>query len=50
MENGLEGCLSVVGFRLRDADHITNKWDGFIKEYKKLKDYIEASGRVIGGA
>lgn len=40
----LEGCLSVVGFRLRDADQITNKWDGLIKEYKKLKDYIEASG------
>lgn len=40
----LEGCLSVVGFRLRDADQITNKWDGLMKEYKKLKDYIEASG------
>ena len=40
----LEGCLNVIGFRLRDADQITNKWDGLIKEYKKLKDYIEGSG------
>lgn len=40
----LEGCLNVVGFRVRDADQITNKWDGLIKEYKKLKDYIEALG------
>ena len=36
--------MGVVGFRARDADHITNKWDGLIKEYKKLKDYIEGSG------
>jgi hypothetical protein len=40
----LEGCMGVVGFRARDADQITNKWDGLIKEYKKLKDYIEGSG------
>ena len=40
----LEGCMGVVGFRARDADQITNKWDGLTKEYKKLKDYIEASG------
>ena len=36
--------MGVVGFRARDADQITNKWDGLIKEYKKLKDYIEGSG------
>ena len=40
----LEGCMGVVGFRARDADQITNKWDGLMKEYKKLKDYIEAPG------
>ena len=33
----LEGCMGVVGFRARDADQITNKWDGLIKEYKKIK-------------
>lgn len=40
----LAGCMSVVGFRSRDADQITNKWDGLIKDYKKLKDYIEGTG------
>ena len=40
----LVGCMSVVGFRARDTDQITNKWDGLIKDYKKLKDYIESSG------
>ena len=40
----LAGCMSVVGFRARDVDQITNKWDGLIKDYKKLKDYIESSG------
>ena len=40
----LVGCMSVVGFRARDADQITNKWAGLIKDYKKLKDYIEGSG------
>ena len=40
----LAGCMSVAGFRVRDIDQITNKWDGLIKDYKKLKDYIEASG------
>ena len=40
----LAGCMGVVGFRARDTDQITNKWDGLIKDYKKLKDYIEASG------
>ena len=40
----LAGCMSVVGFRARDADQITNKWDGLIKNYKKLKDYIEGTG------
>ena len=40
----LAGCMSVVGFRVRDIDQITNKWDGLMKDYKKLKDYIEGSG------
>ena len=40
----LAGCMSVVGFRARDTDQITNKWDGLIKDYKKLKDYIEGTG------
>ena len=40
----LAGCMAVVGFRPRDSDQLTNKWDGLIKDYKKLKDYIEASG------
>jgi hypothetical protein len=40
----LAGCMAVPGFRARDADQITNKWDGLIKEFKKLKDYIEGSG------
>ena len=39
----LAGCMGVVGFRARDTDQITNKWDGLIKYYKKLKDYIESS-------
>ena len=40
----LAGCMSVVGFRARDTDQITNKWVGLIKDYKKLKDYLESSG------
>jgi len=40
----LAGCMSVVGFRARDTDQITNKWDGLIKDYKKIKDYIEGTG------
>ena len=40
----LAGCMAAVGFRERDADQLTNKWDGLIKEYKKLKDYIEGTG------
>ena len=40
----LAGCMGVVGFRARDTDQITNKWDGLIKDYKKLKDYIEGTG------
>lgn len=35
--------MGVVGFWARDANEITNKWDGLITEYKKLKDYIEGS-------
>ena len=40
----LAGCMSVVGFRPRDMDQITNKWDGLIKDYKKLKEYIDGTG------
>ena len=40
----LAGCMNVIGFRARDTDQITNKWDGLIKDYKKLKDYIEGTG------
>ena len=40
----LAGCMSVVGFRARDADQLTNKWDGLIKDYKKLKEYVEGTG------
>ena len=40
----LAGCMGVVGFRARDTDQITNKWDGLIKDYKKLKEYIESTG------
>jgi hypothetical protein len=40
----LAGCMSVVGFQTRDADQLTNKWDGLIKDYKKLKDYVEGTG------
>jgi hypothetical protein len=40
----LAGCMAVVDFRARDAEQITNKWNGFIKDYKKLKDYIEGTG------
>ena len=40
----LAGCMGVVGFRARDTDQITNKWDGLIKDYKKLKEYIDSSG------
>jgi hypothetical protein len=36
--------MSVVGFKARDTNQITNKWDGLIKDYKKLKDYIEGTG------
>lgn len=40
----LAGCMGVVGFCVRDTDQITNKWDGLIKDYKKLKEYIEGTG------
>lgn len=36
--------MAVVGFMARDADQITNKWDGLIKDYKKLNDNIEGTG------
>jgi hypothetical protein len=39
----LAGCMGVVGFRARDTNQITNKWDGLIKDYKKLKEYIEST-------
>ena len=40
----LAGCMGVVGFRARDTDQITNKWDGLVKDYKRLKDYIDSLG------
>jgi hypothetical protein len=40
----LAGCMAEVGFRPRDADQLTNKWDGLIKNYKKLKEYVEGTG------
>jgi hypothetical protein len=39
----LAGCMAEVGFRARDADQLTNKWDGLTKDYKKLKDYVEGT-------
>ena len=40
----LAGYMSVVGFRAKDTNQITNKWDGLIKDYKKLKIYIDGTG------
>ena len=40
----LAGCMVVLEFRVRDADQLTNKWDRLMKDYKKLKDYIEGTG------
>ena len=40
----LAGCMAEVGFRARDADQLTNKWDGLMKDYKKLKEYVEGTG------
>ena len=40
----LAGCMGVVGFKARDTDQMTNKWDGLIKDYKKLKEYIDGTG------
>lgn len=34
----------MVGFRARDTDQITNKWDGLIKDYKRFKEYIDGTG------
>ena len=39
----LAGCMAEVGFRARDADQLTNKWDGLIKDYKKLKEHVEGT-------
>ena len=39
----LVGCIGVVGFQVRNTDQITNKWDGLIKDYKKLKEYIDGT-------
>ena len=39
----LAGCMSVAGFKTRDTDQITNKWDGLIKDYKKIKEFIEGT-------
>lgn len=38
---GLEGCMSIVIFREKDEDQITKKWDTLIKDYQKIKVYIE---------
>ena len=40
----LSRCMAVPGFRVKDADQLTNKWNDLIKDYKKLKDYIEGTG------
>jgi hypothetical protein len=40
----LAGCMAEVGFRARNADQLTNKWDGLIKDFKKLKEYVEGTG------
>jgi len=40
----LAECMNVVGFQVRDTNQITNKWDGLIKDYKKLKKYIDGTG------
>ena len=40
----LAGCMSVIGFLARDTDQITNKWDGLIKDFKRLKEYIDGTG------
>jgi hypothetical protein len=36
--------MSVQGFKARDTDQITNKWDGLVKDYKRLKEYIDSTG------
>lgn len=36
--------MAVAEFRERDVDQLTNKWDGLMKDFKKLKDYIERTG------
>ena len=33
----LAGCMDVVGSQVRNADQITNKWDGLIKGYNKTQ-------------
>ena len=40
----LAGCMGAVGFRVRDADQLTNKWDGLIKDYKKNKGLHRGHG------
>ena len=41
--------MSVVGFQVRDAYQITNKWDGLIKDYKKIKVHRrERFGQLVG--
>lgn len=39
----LAGCMAAVGFWVRNVDQLTNKWDGLINDYKKLKGYIEGT-------
>lgn len=46
----LARCMGVLGFRPRDADQITNKWDGLIKDYKKTKGIYRGDrfGHLVG--
>lgn len=30
--------MGVVGIWLRDAEQVTNKWDGLINDYRKFKE------------
>ena len=40
----LARCMGVVDFRNRDVDQVTNKWDGLMKDFKKVKEYLEGTG------
>lgn len=43
-KKNLSKCLGVVGFRGRNIDQTTNKWDRLMKDYKKVKEYLEGIG------